>query len=77
MTPNREMIVEFFPIWKENILRFVAWCLGIRGIPVGFVHYKIVPDDNEPTINDLQRAEEESAMNRVRENNLTEMESGE
>lgn len=62
------MIVEFFPIWKENILRFVARMLGIRGIPVGFIHYETKFDDNEMTINDIKRNEEESQMNRKEDN---------
>lgn len=83
MTPKREMIVEFFPPWKENILRSLAWCLGIRGVPVGFIHYETKFDDdsqecrceyethcfcNEPTINDIKRNEEESQMNRKEDN---------
>lgn len=67
MTPKRELIVEIFPTWKENILRSIAWCLGIRGIPVGFIYAEAII--NEPTINDLQREAEESAINRVRDNN--------
>jgi len=65
---RREMIVEFFPLWKENILRFVARCLGIKGVPVGFIHYDKRFDDNEMTINDIKRNEEESQMNRKEEN---------
>lgn len=68
MIPKREMIVEFFPPWKENILRGLAWCLGIRGIPVGFIHYETKFDDNEITINDIKRNEEESQMNRKEDN---------
>jgi hypothetical protein len=68
MAEKREMIVEFFPLWKERILRGLAWCLGIRGIPVGFIHYEIKFDGNEETINDIKRNEEESQMNR-KENN--------
>lgn len=64
VTRKGEMIVEFFPPWKENILLAVSWCLGIRGIPVGFIRFERATE-MEPTINDLQRAEEESAMNRV------------
>ena len=76
VTRKGEMIVEFFPVWKENILRAIAWCLGIRGVPVGFVHYE-KPSEMEPTINDLQRAQEESAMNRVSTQTTNRMESGE
>lgn len=80
MTRKGEMIVEFFPVWKENILRAVAWCLGIRGVPVGFVHYEIKVDDdaqechcdyethcfcNEMSISDIKRSQEESEVNRV------------
>lgn len=68
MTQQRELVVELFPIWKDNILRFVARCLGIKGIPVGFIYYE-PKDEVEMTINDIKRAEEESAKNRVRDNN--------
>ena len=68
MTQQRELVVELFPIWKDNILRFVARCLGIKGIPVGFIYCEL-KDEVEMTINDIKRAEEESAENRVRSNN--------
>jgi hypothetical protein len=68
MGEQGEMIVEFLPIWKENILRAVARCLGIKGIAVGFIHYQKRFDDNEPTINDIKRNEEESQMNRKEDN---------
>ena len=68
MTRKGEMIVEFFPPWKENILRFIARILGIKGIPVGFIHYQVRFDDNEPTINDIKRNIDESQMNRKEDN---------
>ena len=49
-------------------MRFVARMLGIRGIPVGFIHYERKFDDNEVTINDIKRNEEESQMNRKEDN---------
>ena len=49
-------------------MRGLAWCLGIRGVPIGFIHYETKFDDNEITINDIKRNEEESQMNRKEDN---------
>lgn len=71
-TPSRKLIVETLPTWKEYILYFVARCLGLKGVPIGLIYY-----ENEQTINDIVKNNEEDAMNRVRTDKLTEMESGE
>jgi hypothetical protein len=46
--------------------------LGLKGVPIGLIYY-----ENEQTINDIVKNNEEDAMNRVRTDKLTEMESGE
>ena len=72
MTPSRKLLVQTFPQWKENVLYFVARCLGLKGVPVGLIHY-----EEEPTINDIVKNNEEDAMNKVSTQTTNRMESGE
>mgnify|MGYP007086245084 CR=1 FL=1 len=62
--------------WQSKVLNTVAWVIGLRGGSVAYVNLRIVLDV-EPTINDIVKNNEEDAMNSVRQNKLTEMESGE
>ena len=65
---KQELMVVTLKPWKESVLYWVARLIGIRGLPVGFIHYEREFDDNEPTINDIKRNNEESQMNRKEEN---------
>lgn len=65
---DRQIVVAFFPQWKENILTFVARLLGLKGMPVGLITHKFL-DEIEPTINDIRKNQEEDEMNRQREEN--------
>jgi ABC-type Zn uptake system ZnuABC Zn-binding protein ZnuA len=75
VTRRRELVVQTLPAWKERIISAVSYLLRIKGMPVAFIYAE--GEENEPSINDLKRAEEESAQNRVRNNQLTEKEKGE
>jgi hypothetical protein len=65
---DRQIVVAFFPQWKENILTFVARLLGLKGMPVGLITAKFL-DEIELTINDIRKNQEEDEMNRQREEN--------
>jgi hypothetical protein len=68
--------VQVFPRWKENILYFIARCLGLKGLPIGFIYYED-EDKNIMTINDIKRSMEEDEANSVRTQTTNRMESGE
>jgi hypothetical protein len=74
-----QLVVEAMKAWQSKVLNAVAWVIGLRGGSVAYVNLRIVLDveDEEPTINDIVKNNEEDAMNRVRQDKLTEMESGE
>ena len=71
-----QLVVELMKAWQSKVLNAIAWVIGLRGGSVAYVNLRIILDV-EPTINDIVKNNEEDAMNRVRHNKLTEMESGE
>ncbi len=71
-----QLVVEVMKAWQSKVLNAIAWVIGLRGGSVAYVNLRIVLDV-EPTINDIAKNNAEDAMNRVRSNKLTEMESGE
>ena len=60
---KQELMVVTLKPWKESVLYWVARIIGIRGLPVGFIHYTD-EEDNLMTINDIKRNAEESQINR-------------
>lgn len=77
MTPKPKLIISSMNRFQALVLRLVARCLGIRGdayICLLLTEDELPEDyiavfENEPTINDVVKNNEEDAMNRVRENN--------
>ena len=73
MTPKPKLIISKMNKFQAFILRTVARCLGIRGD--AYICMLVVEDDlpedyiavfdNEPTINDIAKNNEEDAANRV------------
>jgi hypothetical protein len=75
-----QLVVEEMRAWQAAFLNLMAWLIGLRGGSVAYLEFRTVitlEDDIEPTINDIVKNNEEDAMNRVRTDKLTEMESGE
>ena len=61
MTPK--LVIEAMSAWQAAILRVIGWILGIRGeAKIAYILFD--HDEVEPTINDIQRNNEENKMNR-------------
>ena len=61
MTPK--LVIEAMSAWQAAILRVIGWMLGIRGeAKIAYILFD--HDEVEPTINDIQRNNEENEMNR-------------
>ena len=64
MTPK--LVIEAMSAWQAAILRVIGWMLGIRGeAKIAYILFD--HDEVEPTINDIQRNNEENEMNRQRQ----------
>ena len=73
MTPKPKLIISKMNKFQAFVLRIVAKCVGIRGD--AYVCFLVTEDelpedyiavfDNEPTINDIVKNNEEDAANRV------------
>lgn len=73
MTPKPKLIISSMNRFQAFILRIVARCLGIRGD--AYICLLVTEDelpedyiavfDNEPTVNDIVKNNEEDAANRV------------
>lgn len=73
------LVVEQMKTWQSKVLNAVAWVIGLRGGSVAYLDLRIIFDaeDEEPTINDIVKNNEEDAMNRVSTQTTNRMESGE
>ena len=77
MTPKPKLIISKMNRFQAFVLRIVARCLGIRGD--AYICMLVVEDDlpedyiavfdNEPTINDIVKNNEEDEVNSVRNTN--------
>lgn len=73
MTPKPKLIISSMNRFQGFVLRIVARCLGIRGD--AYICLLVTEDelpedyiavfDNEPTVNDIAKNNEEDAANRV------------
>lgn len=62
--------------YQEFVLKIIGWMIGIRGeAKIIYIHFD--EDEDEPTINDIIKNNEEDAMNRVSTQTTNRMESGE
>lgn len=59
VTPK--LVIEAMRWWQSATLRVIGWMLGIRGeAKIVYIAF----DDDEPTINDIKKNQEEDNMNR-------------
>ena len=76
MTPKAEIIVKAMNAYQAFVLKVIGWMIGIRG-EAKIIYIQFDEDEDEPTINDIVKNNEEDAINSVRQQTTNRMESGE